>query len=203
MISGLISSITLFIIQVISKLGYFGIGLLMAVQTMAMPVPSEVVIPFAGFLVFKGEMKLFLVALIGALGSTLGGSAAYFIGKKGGRPLVEKYGGKILITPEDLNKSELWLKKFGSPAVLIGMMLPFVRSFISFPAGISKLPYRKFVLGVFSGSFVWCYILAYLGMKMGPKWLELREKFRGADYAILILIVIGIILWVFKHFRRR
>lgn len=203
MITTLLTIITNFIIQVISTLGYFGIVLLMAIQTMAIPMPSEVIMPFAGFLASTGRFNLVLIAIFGAIGSCVGSSVAYFIGYKGGRPLVEKYGRMILISEHDLNIADRFFNRFGALAGFVGMLLPVVRSFISFPAGISKTPIKKYLAFVFAGSFIWCLALAFVGMKLGENWVTLREKFKSLDYFIVVLIIIGGAWWVWRHLKNR
>jgi membrane protein DedA with SNARE-associated domain len=201
MISQILSVITNFIIHIISMLGYPGVGLLMAIQTIAIPMPSEVIIPFAGSLAAVGRFTLFGIALTGGIGSSIGASVAYFIGYKGGRPLVEKYGRYILISRRDLELADNFFARHGTKAAFFGMLLPVVRSFISFPAGISRVRFWKFAVYVFSGSFIWSLVLGYFGMKLGENWLALRDKLKGFDVAIVVLIVLGIIFWVYRHFR--
>lgn len=191
-----------FIIYVISTLGYAGVGLLMAVQTIAIPMPSEIIIPFAGFLVYTGRFNIFLVALTGGLGSMAGSFVAYKIGAIGGRPLVEKYGRMIMISQHDLDLADKFFLKHGTKAVFFGMMLPVVRSFISFPAGISKVPIKKFLAYVFFASFIWCFVLAFLGMKLGENWASLRNKFHNFDNAIIVLIVMAGMWWVYRHIKQ-
>jgi membrane protein DedA with SNARE-associated domain len=203
MISFILFTVTNFIIQVISTLGYFGIALLMVIQTIAIPMPSEVIIPFAGFLASVGRFNLLMIAIAGGLGSCAGASIAYFIGYKGGRPLVEKYGKMILISKNDLQIADRFFQKHGSKAAFFGMLLPVVRSFISFPAGISRVPLRKFLAYVFAGSFVWSLTLAYVGMKLGENWGSLREKFKSFDAVIVIIIVMVIIWWIWRHLKNR
>ncbi len=203
MISSILTTITSFIIQVISTLGYPGIALLMAIQTIAIPMPSEVIIPFAGSLVAAGRFTLLGVSLAGALGSCIGASIAYYIGYKGGRPLVQKYGKYILISAHDLEMADRFLQKHGAKATFIGMMLPVFRSFISFPAGISRVNFKKFLAYVFFGSLFWSLLLGYLGMKLGENWATLREKFKGFDVAIVVFIVLLAALWIYRHFRNR
>jgi membrane protein DedA with SNARE-associated domain len=193
--------ITTLIIQTISTLGYAGVGLLMAIQTIAIPMPSEVIIPFAGSLVAAGRFSLIGIALTGGLGSSLGAAVAYFIGYKGGRPLVEKYGKFILISKHDLQMADDFFAKYGIRAAFLGMLLPVVRSFISFPAGISKVKFWKFEIYVFLASFIWSLALGYIGMKLGQNWMTLRDKFKGLDYIIVALIVLGAAWWIQRHIK--
>lgn len=175
----------------------------MGIQTIAIPIPSEIIVPFAGFLAYTGRFNLWLIALMGGLGSSIGASIAYFIGFKGGRTLVEKYGKLILISKHDLELADRFFIKYGNTAAFFGMLLPIVRSFISFPAGISKMPLKRFLFYVFAGSFIWSLALGYFGMKLGENWTVLREKLKGFDIAIVVLIVVAGIWWVCRHFRNR
>ena len=173
----------------------------MALQTVAIPIPSEVILPFAGFLVYSGRFNLFFLSLIGGLGSCIGSSIAYYIGYKGGRPLVEKYGKYILISHSDLNHTEKFFRKSGSLAVFIGQLLPIVRSFIGFVAGIAEESYKKFLASVFVGSFLWSLLLGFIGEKLGQNWPSLHSRFQQFDVIIIIFIVIVIALWVWRHVR--
>lgn len=201
MIENLISILTTFIINTISTLGYPGVALLMAVQTAAIPIPSEIILPFAGSLVSSGRFGFFSLALVGAAGSSLGALGAYLIGAAGGRPLAVKYGRKVFVSARDLKMAENFLSRHGALAVFAGMMLPVLRSIISFPAGVLKMPLKKFLPLVFFGSFFWSLFLVFLGMKLGENWVVLREKFHGFDTAIIILILIGGVWWVWRHFK--
>ena len=201
--SGILIAITTLIIHIISTLGYAGVGLLMAIQTIAIPMPSEVIIPFAGSLVAAGRFSLVGIALTGGLGSSLGAAVAYFIGYKGGRPLVEKYGKFVLISRRDLQMADNFFAKHGTKAAFFGMLLPVVRSFISFPAGISKVKFWKFEIYVFLASFIWSLALGYIGMKLGQNWMTLRDKFKGLDYIIVALIILGAAWWIWRHMKNR
>ncbi len=197
--STVLSSLTTLIIHTISTLGYAGVGFLMALQTVAIPIPSEVILPFAGFLVSTGRFNLLLLAIVGGVGSCVGASIAYWIGYKGGRPLVEHYGKYILISHHDLNRTERFFARFEFWAVFIGQLLPIIRSFISFFAGIAEVNYKKFLAYTFIGSFLWSLLLGYIGMKLGQNWPALHSNFQKFDAVIVIVIVIFIILWVWRH----
>jgi len=203
MISSILTQVTHFIITVISSLGYAGVGALMAIQTIAIPMPSEVIIPFAGSLVAAGRFSLLGIALVGSIGNTLGASIAYYIGYKGGRPLVERYGKAILISQHDLELADRFFAKHGTKAAFFGMLLPVVRSFISFPAGISRVKFWKFAAYVFLGAFLWSVVLGYIGEKLGENWITLREKFKGFDVAIVALIVLAAVWWIWRHLKSR
>jgi membrane protein DedA with SNARE-associated domain len=201
--TNILGALTNLIIHIISTLGYAGVGLLMALQTMAIPIPSEVILPFAGFLASAGRFNIFVIALMGGLGSCIGSSIAYYIGYKGGRPLVLKYGKYILISHHDLDMTEKFFAKFGSIAIFIGQLLPIVRSFIAFAAGLVEEVFWKFILFTFLGSFLWSLMLAYIGMKLGDNWATLRDKFHNLDLLIVLIIIVGIVWWVNRHIRNR
>ena len=203
MASTILSTIASWIMGVISALGYGGIILLMAIESANIPLPSEIIMPFSGFLVAQGELNLWLVGLAGAIGCVVGSIFSYWLGAVGGRPLVEKYGKYILVSHHDLDLADKWFKKHGEITVFVGRLLPVVRTFISFPAGIAKMHFWRFVFYSFLGSLPWCLLLAYIGQKMGENWEKIRSFFHGADYIILGLITTLIIWWIWRHLRGR
>lgn len=203
MISHLLSAVTNLIINIISTLGYVGVAILMAVESACIPLPSEIIAPFSGYLVFLGRFNLWAVAFAGGLGSTIGSWVVYEIGKYGGRPLVEKYGKWILFSRHDLDIADRFFARYGNLSTFIGRLLPVVRTFISLPAGIARVPKIAFLIYSFVGSFVWTYLLAYFGMKLGQHWNNLRDKFHNLDLLIIFIIVLGILFWIYKHLRHR
>lgn len=203
MASNILSVIASWIVGVISALGYGGVILLMAIESANIPLPSEIIMPFSGFLVARGELNLWLVGLAGAIGCVLGSVFSYWLGAVGGRPLVQKYGKYILISHHDLDLADNWFKKRGELTVFVGRLLPVVRTFISFPAGIARMNFGRFVLYSFLGSLPWCLLLAYVGQKMGENWENIRGYFHKFDYLILVLIVLFIIWWVWRHLKNR
>lgn len=203
MIEGLIAKLGLFVISVISTLGYFGVTMLMAVESACIPLPSEVIMPFSGYLVHTGQFNLWLLAFMGALGCNLGSLVAYEIGYHGGRPLVERFGSYIFLNQHDLDLTDRFFARFGDVTVLISRMLPVVRTFIALPAGIAKMPRLRFHLYTFVGSFPWCLGLAYLGMKAGEHWNYLGKYFHQFDKVIGAIILIGIIWFVWSHWQHR
>ena len=196
MIEGLIAKLGLFVISVISTLGYFGVMMLMAVESACIPLPSEVIMPFSGYLVHTGQFNLWLLAFMGALGCNLGSLVAYEIGYHGGRPLVERFGSYIFLNQHDLDLTDRFFARFGDVTVLISRMLPVVRTFIALPAGIARMPRSRFHLYTFIGSFPWCLGLAYLGMKAGEHWNYLGKYFHQFDKVIGAIILIGVIWFV-------
>lgn len=203
MIEDTLAVLTNFIISVISSLGYSGVALLMAIESAAIPLPSEVIMPFAGFLVSEGRFALQGIALAGAIGSVLGSWVTYWLGKYGGRPLVRKYGHWVLITEHDLNLVDKFFARFGIWATFIGRMLPVIRTYISIPAGISRVKFWPFTIACFAGSYIWSLFLGWIGLKLGEHWESLRHYFRQADVIIVILIVIGVVWWVRRHINNR
>jgi len=201
MASVILSAVANWIMGVISATNYFGVALLMAIESANIPLPSEIIMPFSGFLVAKGEMNLWLVGLAGAIGCAIGSVFSYWLGSVGGRPLVEKYGKYILVSHHDLDTADRWFKEKGEWTVFVGRLLPVVRTFISFPAGISKMNFWRFTIYSFLGSLPWSLALAYAGQKLGENWESLRKYFHGLDWVILALIIIGAIWWVSRHIR--
>jgi len=191
------------IIAVISKLGYAGIVLLMAIESACIPLPSEVIMPFSGYLVSTGRFNLIWVAVAGAAGCNLGSLAAYYAGAWGGRPLAEKYGRLVLVTRHDLEMADRFFRRYGDWAVFIARLLPVVRTFIALPAGISRMNFLRFNIYTFLGSLPWCLVLAYIGYKLGPGWPILREYFHRFDAAIGVVIVAGVIWFVYDRWKNR
>jgi membrane protein DedA with SNARE-associated domain len=206
MIEKIISTLAGIIIAVISKTGYLGVLLLMAIESACIPLPSEIIMPFAGFLVYKGEFNLLLAATAGAIGCNVGSVIAYEIGCYGGRPLVERYGSYIFLGRHELEMAERFFKRFGAVAVLIGRLLPVIRTFIALPAGIAKMPRLRFHIFTFIGSWPWCFALAWIGMKLGEKWDKdprLKQWFHRLDAVIILLLLTGITWFVWSHWKGR
>lgn len=201
MIENIISAFTTFIVNTISTLGYPGVVLLMAIESACIPLPSEIIMPFSGHLVATGEFSLWGVALAGAVGNLLGSIVIYWVGLKGGRALVSRYGKWIFISEHDVRMADQFFARFGSASVFLGRLLPVVRTFISLPAGIFKENFVKFCVYTFVGSFLWSLFLAYVGMQLGENWSELRQRFHWLDTAILLLILGLGIWWVWRHLK--
>ena len=193
----------IFIKTLIAFSGYGGIVILMAIESACIPLPSELIMPFAGYLVFEGSMKLFWVATAGAIGCNVGSLVAYEIGCYGGRPLVERYGRWVLLGKHELEWADRFFARWGDLAVLIGRLLPVVRTFIALPAGIARMPRLRFHVYTFIGSWPWCFALAWFGMKLGQNWRELGKYFHKFDAVIGAVIVIGVIWFVWSHWQNR
>ena len=179
---------------------------LMAVQSACVPIPSEVIMPFAGFALAHSQWQLVLLATLASLASNLGSIPAYWVGARGGRPLVERYGRYILLSQRDLDLADHFFARYGSITVLIGRMLPIVRTFIALPAGIAKMNKVKFHLYTFLGSWPWCYALAYIGMKLGDRFQtdpRFQEVFHRFHLGVEAVILLAIILFVWTHWKNR
>jgi membrane protein DedA with SNARE-associated domain len=192
-----------FIKAVIAMTGYAGISLLMAIESACVPLPSELIMPFGGYLVYEGTFKLFWLATAGALGCNLGSLVAYEIGSYGGRTLVERYGHWILMTRRELDWADHFFARWGYLAVFIGRLLPVIRTFIALPAGVARMPRGRFHIYTFLGSWPWCFALAYFGMKLGQNWREIGKYFHKFDAVIGICLAVGIIYFVWSHWQNR
>jgi membrane protein DedA with SNARE-associated domain len=203
MIAEIIAILAKFIIWGIDNLGYAGVALMMAIESACIPLPSEIIMPFSGYLVSIGRFSLWEVALAGAVGCVIGSIIAYWIGYYGGRPMAEKYGKYVLVTNHDLNLADNFFQKYGNSAVFISRLLPVIRTFISLPAGIARMNFWKFIAYTFLGSLPFCYLLAYIGKKLGDNWNTLGVYFHKFDIAIGIIILIGLIWFIKRHIKVR
>ncbi len=201
MIEKIISILAGFVIATISRLGYGGIVLLMAIESACIPLPSEIIMPFSGYLVYTGEMNLWLVAFAGAFGCVVGSIVAYYAGAWGGRPFVEKYGKYILISHHDLDLADRWFQRHGDITIFIGRLLPVIRTFIAFPAGIARMDMWRFNVYTFVGSYIWCLALAWIGMKLGEHWNTLGVYFHRFDAIIGVILLVGLIWYVWRHLK--
>jgi len=206
MISRIIAALSAFIVSVISASGYLGVVALMAIESACIPLPSEVIMPFSGYLVYLGRFKLLWVATAGALGCNLGSVIAYEVGYFGGRPLVERYGSYILLTRRELEWADRFFARWGNAAVLVARLLPVIRTFIALPAGIARMPRLRFHIYTFVGSWPWCFVLAYIGMKLGERWEtdpRLRLWFHRLDAVILAILLLGAAWFLWSRWSHR
>ncbi|MGH9531334.1 MAG: DedA family protein [Terriglobales bacterium] len=203
MIAKILAILSGFVISTISATGYLGIVLLMAIESACIPLPSEVIMPFSGYLVFTGRFNLWWVATAGAIGCNVGSVVAYELGYYGGRRLVMKYGKWILLSQTDVDWADRFFARYGSAAVFIGRLLPVIRTFIALPAGIAKMPRVPFHVYTFAGSWPWCFVLAWLGMKAGENWRYLGKYFHQFDVVIGAGLLIGGIWFVWSHVKHR
>src|SRR5580692_8284109 len=207
MLQKITAALASFVIATISAGGYLGIVGLMAIESACIPIPSEIIMPFSGYLVSTGRFDLLLVATAGAVGCNIGSTLAYFVGRYGGRPLVEKCGAYIMMSRRDLDITDRYFARFGGLAVLLGRLLPVVRTFIALPAGIARLPQLRFQIYTFIGSWPWCFGLAYIGMKAGASWNDphsmLKKVLHKADAAIAVLVIAAFAWFVWTHLKNR
>ncbi len=208
----ILASLVHFVVATISITGYLGVLLLMAVESACIPLPSEVILPFAGYLVATGRFGggnsltgLLLVATAGAIGCNLGSVVAYWIGAVGGRPLALRYGRFVFFTHHDLDRMTTWFHSWGAITVLLGRLLPVVRTFIAFPAGIARMPQARFHLYTFLGSWPWCFALAFVGKQLGDRWNSdpaFQEAFHRFHLSVELVIVASVFWFVWTHWRR-
>lgn len=201
MLDSILAGLINWIEGVISAMGPLGISLLMAIESCNIPLPSEAVLPFAGYLVSKGAMNFHLAAFAGAFGCVIGSIPSYYIGFFGGRKFVEKYGKYFLVSKKDLDEADKWVDKYGDWAFFLCRMLPVVRTFISLPAGILKARKRTFFSLTFLGSLIWSYVLVYVGLKLGEHLDKLKAIWHKFDAVIIIGILILGGIYIYKHIK--
>jgi membrane protein DedA with SNARE-associated domain len=202
-IEAIITVLSRFVISTISTFGYTGIVLTMAIESACIPLPSEIIMPFSGYLVTTGQFTMLGVTLAGAIGNVLGSIVAYYAGIWGGRPFVERYGPYVLVSHKDLDMADRWFARYGEAAVFLGRMLPVVRTFISLPAGVARMNFPRFVVFTFLGALPWCYLLAYIGVKMGEEWEHLRDYFHQFDIVIGLSIALAVGYFLWSHWPKR
>ena len=204
MVAKIIEILSGFIVATISMLGYAGIVLLMAIESACIPLPSEIIMPFSGYLVYTGRFNLWAVSVAGAFGCVVGSLVAYWVGARGGRPLIEKYGRFVLISRHDLDLADRWFSRYGEVIVFASRLLPVIRTFIAFPAGVARMNLKRFVIYTFLGSLPWCLGLAYVGQRLGQEWDKndtLKTWFHRFDFVIGIIIVAAAVWWVWRHIK--
>ena len=202
----ILTPVAAWIIATISAGGYLGIVLLMGIESACIPLPSEIIMPFSGYLVSTGRFDLLLVATAGAIGCNVGSIVGYEVGRHGGRAFVERWGRYVLLNMEHLAQAERFFARWGSITVLVCRLLPFVRSFIAFPAGVARMPLVRFHIYTFVGSWPWCFALAWVGMKLGAAWRtdpRLSHILHYADAAVIAAIGAGIVWSVWREIRKR
>ena len=206
MLDQIISTLAAWIVAVISATGYFGVMILMAIESACIPLPSEVIMPFAGYLVSIGQFSLVGAATMGAVGCNVGSTVAYYAAAYGGRRVFERWGAYVLISPAELDRAEQFFAHYGSITVFVGRLLPVVRTFIAFPAGLARMPMLKFQIYTFVGSWPWCFGLAYIGYLLGARWNSdptLRSLFHRFDAVIVVILAAGLAWFVWMRLRER
>lgn len=201
MLDSILSGLISWIESVITAMGPSGIALLMAIESCNIPLPSEAVLPFAGYLVSKGEMGFHTASFAGAIGCVIGSIPSYYLGYFGGRKFFEKYGKYILVSKKDLDMADKWVEKYGDGAFFICRMLPVIRTFISLPAGILKAKKRTFFTLTFLGSLIWSYLLVYVGVKLGENLDTLKNIWHKFDIIIIAACLILGGIYIYKHIK--
>jgi membrane protein DedA with SNARE-associated domain len=204
MLDQIISMLASFIVAVISGAGYVGVVILMAIESACIPLPSEIIMPFAGYLISVGQFSLIGAATAGAIGCNVGSTIAYLVAAKGGRPAFERWGSYVLVTHTELERAEHFFSRYGAITVFVGRLLPVIRTFISFPAGLARMPMMKFQVYSFIGSWPWCFALAYVGMVLGERWDSdptFRKLYHDFDAVIVAVVVVGFVWFVWARWR--
>ena len=190
--------------------GYVGVAIAMAIESAAIPLPSELILPFAGWSVSKGLIEPLTgmawtypgAVIAGVIGNTVGSLVSYAVGLHGGRPLLERYGRYVLISGHDLDLADRWFSRYGDATVFFSRMLPVIRTFISVPAGIARMPLWRFTLFSIAGAIPWVMLLVWGGTLLGDHWLDLKHSLRGLDYAVAAVLVALVGVFVWRHTRR-
>lgn len=200
-----------FLERIYSSFGYLGVVVAMAIESAAIPLPSELILPFAGWVVSKGLTEPLTgvpwsyggAVVAGVIGNTLGSLVAYAVGAYGGRPFLRRWGRYVLIGEHDLDTADRWFQRYGPATVCFSRMLPIVRTFISLPAGIARMPLGRFVLFSVIGALPWVMLLVWAGVQLGDRWIELKAQLKGLDYlvALVLLVLVGLFIW--RHLGRR
>jgi membrane protein DedA with SNARE-associated domain len=195
----IINNLANFVIQTISNSGYLGIFALMVAESALIPIPSEIIMPFSGYLASTGKLNPILIILAGSVGNLVGSLIAYFIGIKLGREIILKYGKYILLSKSHLDWTESYFKKYGDRSTFVSRLLPAIRTYISLPAGIAKMNLKKFAIYTFAGSIIWSTMLTYVGIALGEEWVKIRHYSDYIDAIVIVGIIIVIIIIVKKR----
>ncbi|MHB1415040.1 MAG: DedA family protein [Chloroflexota bacterium] len=191
-----------FLEHLYASMGYLGVLLAMAIESACIPLPSEIILPMAGWMVSRGVWDIWVVVIFATAGNTLGSIIAYSVGAFGGRPILERYGRYVLISAHDIEIADRWFARYGEWAVFFSRMIPIVRTFISLPAGIVHMNFAKFVLYSTLGALPWSLLLVYAGKLAGDNWVAIRQFLHQFDYVIIAVLVAAIAFYVYRHLRR-
>ena len=198
LLSALITAITLKVTAFISSMGYWGIGIGMAIESCNVPLPSEIILPFGGYLVYNGTLNYYGVAMAGAIGGTIGSLVSYYIGLFGGRAFLERYGSYLGLPQRRLIQAEEWFARYGNSTVFITRLLPGIRTFISLPVGAAKMNVGYFTIYTFIGSLIWSLFLTYVGLMLGENWELIKPWFHKIDLIIIAAIIFAVFYYIFK-----
>lgn len=198
----MVNAIADFVQNLFNSLGYFGIIVAMAIESCLIPLPSELIMPLAGFMAYKGTFNLWGAGVAGAVGCVIGSLVAYWIGATGGRPLLLRYGRYILISAHDADLADRFFARWGDPTIFLTRLMPIVRTFISLPAGISRMNLTKFTIYTFLGSLPWCLLLGWAGYNLGAHWKDVGSTLHKYDYVIAAVVIVLVGLYIYRHIRR-
>lgn len=187
-----------YVTGIIASMGYWGIGIGMAIESANIPLPSEVILPFGGYLASVGQLNFWGVVMAGTIGGTVGSIISYYIGLKGGRPFLLSYGCYFGFSAKHLNQAEAWFDRYGEATVFFTRLMPVIRTFISLPAGIGGMHFRRFVVYTFLGSLPWSILLAYIGLKLGQNWQAIKPWFHRMDVVVVIAVLV-VIIYLWRH----
>src|SRR3990172_6373887 len=194
-----------FLTSLYGAFGYGGVTVAMAIESAIIPLPSELLLPFAGFLVSdltavepltSGPWNFWIVVIVATIGNTIGSVIGYYIGAWGGRPFLERWGKYLLIRPHEIELADHFFQKYGSATAFFSRLLPIVRTFISFPAGVARMHLGKFVVYSTAGAFIWSILLVQLGVVFGERWTEIRHLLQPFDLLIAVLVVAAVVLFI-------
>jgi len=202
-LTSIIVFISSIVIYLITELGYLGIFVAMTMESAALPIPSEIVMPFAGYVAFQGHLDFWAIVIAGTLGNLVGSILLYYIGLKGGRPVLMKYGKYILVSEREIKIAEEWFRKFGSKVIFFSRMLPVVRTFVSLPAGAAKMGIKKFSFYTLIGSLPWNITLTYVGFVLGENWQQIEGAFRAFDLVIMGVVAVVLAYIVYALFKKK
>ncbi len=188
--------------QLYQTIGYLGIAIAMAIESACIPLPSEIILPMAGWMVSRGVFTLIGATIAGTIGCVVGSIVAYGVGYYGGRPLLERYGRYVLISTHDIDTADKWFQRYGEPVIFFSRVLPVIRTFISLPAGIAEMNFPRFVAFTALGSLPWSFALVFVGMKLGDNWPQVRGSLQKFDYLFAALIVAAIAWYIYHHVSR-
>jgi membrane protein DedA with SNARE-associated domain len=200
-----------FLTSLYGGVGYLGVGVAMAIESAMIPLPSELILPFAGFLVSDrsaieplthGPWNFWIVVIVATIGNTVGSVIGYFIGAWGGRPFLERYGKYLLIRPHEIELADRFFQRYGAATAFFSRLLPIVRTFISFPAGVARMPLGKFILYSTLGALPWSIVLVFAGEQLGSRWQDIRHALQPFDLAIAVIVVAAVVLFIWWRLGR-
>lgn len=192
-----------FITDTLGAYGYQAVFVLMVLESALIPIPSEVTMVFGGFLVSRGRLDFFWVGMLGAMANVVGSWLAYWLGVWGGRPLVERWGKYVFLRSHELDRAEAWFERHGETAVFVSRLLPVVRTFISLPAGVARMPFAKFTIYTFLGCLPWTFALTWAGVLLGDNWETFLRYGHPVSYAIAVVLAAAIGWWLWKRARAK